>query len=401
MASVGSISLSINGTMDAGLALLLVNPPENAHEFQHAGAIFRLSPDTPFIVCCFSGANSHIESVNIGSSLIQEGLDILSMTGSADVATRNTNEEYVAWWNIDHENTITYVSTSTYDATVFPPQLIFHDVNGNVVPPNIIVPQHHLGFRFYRLAQVSDDLFDAYRNMYLAFEALLSSKYPKGREMEINWLRSSLTDASTDLNLLNMVSAGTQLPIDLIINIVYKNARLPLFHAKDGRAYFAPASNANDRGDVADALRLLTQIVIKMANVWFNTRRIAGGLYLKTFEGQLKTFYSNSEFVFSDNPHYSLQDELNSESIRQGYRFSAQFYEEFEGKTRCHVYGCLDVPSLQERQKLYALYVINKESPLILCSPDAILDLTGFNRFEAFIFLRLNNASQPKYWYAR
>lgn len=41
--------------------------------------------------------------------------------------------------------------------------------------------QHHIGFRYYRLAQSTEDLYDGFRNMYLAFEVLLSSKYPKVR----------------------------------------------------------------------------------------------------------------------------------------------------------------------------------------------------------------------------
>ena len=77
MAAIGSISLSVNGAIDAGLALLFVNSPKSAHEFHHAGAIFRISPDTPFIVCCFSGARSRAEAVSVGSNLIQEGLDLL------------------------------------------------------------------------------------------------------------------------------------------------------------------------------------------------------------------------------------------------------------------------------------------------------------------------------------
>lgn len=401
LAAIGSISLTINGALDAGLALLLVKPPKIEHEFHHAGAIFRASPDTPFIVCCFSGAKSHIEAVNIGSNLIQEGLDLLSMTGGADLATRDANEEYVAWWNADGESTIAYVSTVTSSVSIGPSEVTVRDANGNIVPPNIIVPQHHLGFRFYRLAQVSDDLFDAYRNMYLAFEALLSSQYPKGRGLEIDWLRSSLTAASNDLTLTSVVPGGTPSPVDHILDIVYGGARLPLFHAKDGRTYFAPTGSANDRGVVAVALRLLTKVVIRMADVWFNAHRRSGWVNLKIFEEQNKTLFARSKFVYSDNQHYTLQDDFNSQSIKEGYRFNGQFHEEFAGEPRHNVYGCLDVSSIRDRGRLYALYLISGESVQLSCSPDTTFDLSGFNRFEVFFFLRGNNASRPKYLYSR
>jgi hypothetical protein len=102
------------------------------------------------------------------------------MTGRADLATKDAQEEYIAWWDESGKKTVAYATTVTFSFSVGSVELTAHDANGNIIPPNIIVPQHHLGFRFYRLAQVSDDLFDAFRNMYLAFEALLSSHYPKG-----------------------------------------------------------------------------------------------------------------------------------------------------------------------------------------------------------------------------
>jgi hypothetical protein len=95
------------------------------------------------------------------------------MTGRADLATRDANEEYVVWWTDDGNSTITYASTVTFTVSVGPVELTVCDAAGNIVPQKIVVPQHHLGFRFFRLAQVSDDLFDAYRNMYLAFELFL------------------------------------------------------------------------------------------------------------------------------------------------------------------------------------------------------------------------------------
>jgi hypothetical protein len=50
------------------------------------------------------------------------------------------------------------------------------------------MPEHHIGFRFFRLAQVTDDLYDAYRNMYLAFEVLLSSRVPAPAPPPARWL---------------------------------------------------------------------------------------------------------------------------------------------------------------------------------------------------------------------
>jgi hypothetical protein len=155
-------------------------------------------------------------------------------------------DEYFAWWRDGGKSVIAVVDTGTFSFHVPPISIEVRDARGQIVPPTRVTPQHHIGFRFYRLSQVSDDLYDAFRNMYLAFELLLSAKYPKGVEHEIDWLRASLVASTVDLNLVSLAPAGAD-PVTHIIDKVYLNARLPLFHAKDGRTYFAPVTSNRDR----------------------------------------------------------------------------------------------------------------------------------------------------------
>jgi hypothetical protein len=74
MAVLGSLAF---GVLDSGVAQLLVKRPKTNLEFNHRGATFRAAPDTPFIVCCFSGSSSHVDAATTGSELLQEGLDML------------------------------------------------------------------------------------------------------------------------------------------------------------------------------------------------------------------------------------------------------------------------------------------------------------------------------------
>src|SRR5262249_18269 len=164
----------------------------------------------------------------MGSELLQDGLDMWPIFGRADLATRDAPDEYFAWWRDGGKSVIAVVDTGTFSFHVPPISIEVRDVRGQIVPPTPVTPQHHLAFRFYRLSQVSDDLFDAFRNMYLAVELLLSAKYPKGVEHEIDWLRASL---------------------------VYLNARLPLFHAKDGRIIFERSSRPRSNARLANQTR--------------------------------------------------------------------------------------------------------------------------------------------------
>jgi hypothetical protein len=381
--------------------MLLAKPPEVEISVTYGDCHIHAAPSTPHVICRFAGATSHAEAYARGSLMLQEALDVLSMTGRVDLVTRDAEDEHLVWWNSDGRRTIALVSTATFSVKVGPVTLTVHDAQGNPVPPKPIIPKHHLGFRYYRLSQASDDLFDAYRNMYLAFESLLSSRYPKSKGQEIDWLRQSLASAASDLSLSDLAPASAPDPVDDILSIVYNGARLPLFHAKDGKAYFAPIHSAADREAVATALTMLTHIVLRMADKWFSARRISGWVNLKIFEDQNRTLFRDCRFVFSDNPAFTLQDDLSSESISNGKPFNAQFREHFGAEVKHHVFGELPVADVSGRGRLHALFLVNNESPLIGLSPDTTVDLEGFNNFQILLFIRGRNASAPKYLYPR
>ena len=401
MAAIGSISLEVNGVIECGLALLLVKPAKKTHEMHHAGAIFRVSPDTPFIVCCFSGKQSHSDAYDYGRDLVQEGLDLMSITGREDLATRDGDDEYIVWWTNSGNKTLAYGTTATSSFSVGNAELIVHDANGNLVKPNIVIPQHHLALRFYRLAQVSDDLFDAYRNMYLAFEALLSSRYPKGKGKEIDWLEHSLNAAADELNLNAYVPSEVSSPVKHFLGVIYNGARLPLFHAKDGHAYFAPVSSPDNRSVVVEALQLLTHIVIRMADVWLDARRRGGWVNLDLFSEFNKTAFNDSEFVVLGSTDNSLEEDIKTEDILNEFRCNAIFGEIFDGKKRHHVHGCMSIPNENTKVPLQNLFLVSGTKKLIYFSPETSFDLDGFKEFQIILFLRGKNGSQPKYVYSR
>lgn len=198
MAAIGTIAFDLDDGLNSGIALLLIKPPEQEIRVKYRDCLLLASPGTPYVVCRFVGVCSPEGAYNQGSIFLQEALDVLSMTGRGDLVTREAEDEYLIWWTTPAERVLEYVTTFTFPFKIGPVSITSKDAQGNVVQPTPAMPKHHLGFRFFRLSQASDDLYDAYRNMYLAFESLLSSRYPKGKEREIDWLRQSLKTASTD-----------------------------------------------------------------------------------------------------------------------------------------------------------------------------------------------------------
>ena len=110
-----------------------------------------------------------------GFEAVQIALDILSAKGifSAYVVHPATTNIGVYWVN---SRSVVYLQ-SLFD---FPMGVSFQvqqfDASGiKIKSPPPAEPIWNESFRFYRLSQSSNDLFEAYRNLFLSFEALLNN----------------------------------------------------------------------------------------------------------------------------------------------------------------------------------------------------------------------------------
>lgn len=404
MPAIGTLPFSVDRDYDSGIALRLLGLPAEEIDETYNDTRLLASPSTPYVVCRFNGATDRADAISRGTELLQRSLDLHSMLGRADLHVKDMHDEHLVWWRVADLRRLAFTSTITFTARLGPVQLIVKDAEGNVIPPATIPTQYHIGFRFFRLAQIADDLHDAFRNMYLAFESLLSAKHPKGKEFEVQWLERALTASEGDLSLRALCPTAEANCASYILSIVYTGARLPLFHAKDGKTYFAPGVSDTDRAAVQAALKLLTELVIRMANVWFSARRRSGWVNLKLFEEGFRTQLASCDLVYSDEPTElsDLKDEVKSQrAVEGGISFPAIAGEEFDGVPRTNVTATLDVRALGSRTKLHALYVVKDGEPLMGVTPDTVITVHGLDVISVCLFLRGRNGNQPKSQFAR
>lgn len=404
MPAIGSLHFRTDDALDSGVALRLVTQPEDVTDETYLGTQLLASPSTPFVVCRFAGVTSQADAWARGTELLQQALDLHSMLGKSDLQVKDTSDEHICWWKEGDQRIAALTSTATFSASVGNIQLVARDAQGNVIPPKQVAPQHHIGFRFFRLAQVSDDLYDAFRNMYLAFESLLSARHPKGKEQEIQWLERALHASQPDLNLMALCPRGTPDPVAHILANVYTSARLPLFHAKDGKTYFAPGGTEADRAVVLQGLSLLTSVVIRMAEVWHSARRRGGWVNLNLITDGFRDQAAGCQVIFSDEPTdiHGLRDQARSEhAVQHGLPVPGVVGDIFHGAARTHVAASFPVGRLEGRNHLHAIYVAKGGAPLIGVTPDTVFDVSGFDRLDVCIFLRGRNANQPRCQFAR
>lgn len=171
----------------------------------------------------------------------------------------------------------------------------FDEKGAKMSEPNVIQPKIPEFIRYYRKSCLSQDVLDAYRNLYLSFESMLYKINPlKNRQREADWLKESLHIINTKVPLINYTPPETFDPIEQIIVEQYLNIRIKLFHAKKDN--ILPESITIS--DVDNAYKKLLPLWRAIAIHFFNLQMQTGGI-------TKSAFYDMMDYMFL--PHFSLQ----------------------------------------------------------------------------------------------
>lgn len=151
----------------------------------------------------------------------------------------------------------------------------------------------HESMRYFRMSQTTSDLFDAFRNVYLALESILTTITPvhlkaDGHpEGEGRWLRRALADAAARLQAHNPHmtfdryrsphAPSTANPVDDVYADLWERVRNAVFHAKSGRVFALP-QRATDREHIAEALTRFGVLYADLAEPVLNARFLRSGI---------------------------------------------------------------------------------------------------------------------------
>jgi hypothetical protein len=248
------------------------------------------------------------EALTTGLLLAQQGLDLLSVQGKGDLSIRGFDDDHIAWWVEPKGLVIRVVSIAPMRIDVPPITAVVSNASGQQVPQAVPPPPSwHESFRYFRLSQTSDDLFDAYRNAYLALESVLSSIAPQKMnqagdiaESEGGWFRRALEAANKLVPLSKFVPSGTNDPIQYLFNELFVEMRSAMSHAKSGRRVLLPR-NAAERDDVTDSLERLVELYLGLAQVHLDTRRAGGFMFAAGFRLLTEESLAAMNFLASDD----------------------------------------------------------------------------------------------------
>jgi hypothetical protein len=129
-----------------------------------------------------------------GPELANRALDILAMAGMATMALADVWSCHVAWWPTPQASVIRIWCSAALTLKI-EASAVVHGPDGAVRSAETgATPQWHESMRYLRMSETTDDLFDAFRNVYLALESLLNRLQPRTPgEGEGTWLKRALT----------------------------------------------------------------------------------------------------------------------------------------------------------------------------------------------------------------
>lgn len=251
------------------------------------------------------------------------GLDYLSVQARADCAIRDAYDQSLIWWPDSNLGAVVmrctvvqtlglildFVGTVRYPDGTVPP---------SPPPPT---PMAHDVFRFVRMSRTSENLYDAYRNLFLAFECLLSDirpphQLPNGRwEGERQWLTAALAVADQLVPLTNLVPSGTTDPVDWIYRNIYSAERSALMHAK--RQYLLPQDDTGKRR-LTDSLGKLWPYISALIEQHLGVNRRNMSWSRAAVEVMAKAVLNRFAMVVTDDDSRPLNPDSGDNPIAQG-----------------------------------------------------------------------------------
>jgi len=289
-----------------GAVFLLRNSPAQDAAIQLSGWTIQVAAGVKAVVIYGHSGTGPDGSHTAALAAANNGLDYMSARGLCDVAIRDAFDQCFVWWpdsnGIVLRANVVRTVTSSFTATV-----TAVDAAGNpipqVPPPT---PTQHDAFRFIRMSRTSEYLFDSYRNMFLAFEAVLSDIRPRKSktnghlEGEGEWFKKALRAADQHVPIASLAPTDAASAVEWIYENMYGDERSGLMHAKQGQEYHLP-QDEKSRRQLETSLDSLWTYISALVAARLGVSHQSGGIVQGGWELMTRNLFSQIKIVISDD----------------------------------------------------------------------------------------------------
>jgi len=233
-----------------------------------------------------------------GINAVQQALDLLCVAEHQRLQAQNFEREHIVWFEEAERNILRATTVSGLSMSVSASVKVTH-ADGTAEEPDLTpIPAWHECFRYYRLAQVTDDPFDAFRNLWLSLELALSLKSAKNPgEREVDWIKRVGQMLEGSLPKTAWPSNGAN-PIQDLVDDHYIDTRCRLFHAKDNKSRLNPHVTT-DRRIVVARFGTLQPFVREVLAEVAGAPRGGGVVTYQGFQRLMQTAYGDGLILLS------------------------------------------------------------------------------------------------------
>jgi hypothetical protein len=405
MAKIGNIYLggkeSIEPTSEhfpSGIAFLLKCDSEIDYiwESQDSDWQVELKKDHIYVVARSRNSQVYDSLVTSGLEQIQRCLDIIAVKKRGILILDHPEINHIALFQRNEETVLRHFSVTTLGIETSI-SVEVRDKDGNIKPSTPIPePSWTWAFRYYRLSQASQDIFEAYRNLFLSLEALLNNTRPRLRgESETTWLRNALSIIAAKSLLANHAPATAD-PIEYFMETQYKNVRCRLFHAKYPDALL-PHEELNPT-DVLAAYEALLRLWRDIGETYFQVPHVGGVFTYQGFKFLMDGLFKRplSLHFTEDNSPPRKDDTQVSPLDLTTHEFEQSKYL---GETKPGIVSWQGETNLLDIHKNLCIHRVCSLVDKTLMNVDFIRDgfyLSGADIFQTYQSMRLLNRGQPK-----
>ncbi|MGW4611929.1 hypothetical protein ACWEJS_06685 [Rhodococcus triatomae] len=392
--------MALQGSAECnGAVFLLHSGPIQDAEVELDGWTVRVTSGVKAVVAYGSaGPRTFSETYDAALTAANNALDYMSARGLCDVQIRDAYDDCLVWWPDDKGIVIraNVILTQTMHSSA---KAVAFDADGNVIPPVLPKATKHDAFRFIRMSRTSEYLFDAYRNMFLAFEAVLSDIYPQPKGMrEGEWFKAALRKADGLAPVASLAPSGVASPVEWVYDNIYADARSGLMHAKQGRPYHLPQDDRGRR-QLQSSLNSLWLYISQLLDTHLGVRHMAGGLMQGGFKGLAEAFLSGMSIAVSaDTTPVTPQDDLFAPAGNPVVTLVAGSVSVPEPFLATVLASC-DATDIADPRTIGRIGSIDKATgnPLILSALPGPLELgDSVKRLEVMLGFRGLNATGPR-----
>ncbi|HCU64803.1 MULTISPECIES: hypothetical protein [Rheinheimera] len=334
-----------------------------------------------------------------GFAAIQEALDVFAVKGIVSASLVDPASSSACVYSDNGKSVL-----SVYGLCDFPMAVSLKvtqtDASGKVIypapPPE---PVWNESFRYYRLSQCSNDLFDAYRNLFLALEALLNSicKH-KSSEKEGAWLHRALTEVNARASLSQLTPTGKEDPVSYIIRSQYKDVRCKLQHAKFPKAQLPHAQPTPQ--DVKQAYSELVLIWRHIAGAYFSVPTSGGVITYVGFSKMMANVFHGNAIVYytMDNTAPDKDSTEVSPSGDPSWEFGLSRYT---GQVKPGVVRIIGKEAVADNLEHYSKPIhkvcfTDSTTLFGIAHIESGLMVSGVDEWESIHDIRLINSTQPR-----